>query len=107
MFTQLESQCADGLVCLQRDEDEQVPGCTGSLASASDYCVRTIDMKVVEISGQVNLSTVAPTEGEDGVTSETTTAPTMTGTMSGTVMDTTSGTTSGSDADINADVAKL
>jgi hypothetical protein len=49
-------------------------------------------MKVVEISGQVDLSTVAPTEGAS-----------ITGTMAGTVMD----TTTESDTGINADVSKL
>jgi hypothetical protein len=48
-------------------------------------------MKVVEISGQVDLATVAPTEGAS-----------MTGTMGGTVME----TTTGSDTGINTGVSK-
>eukprot|EP00928_Gymnodinium_smaydae_P022592 TRINITY_DN18926_c0_g1_i1.p1 TRINITY_DN18926_c0_g1~~TRINITY_DN18926_c0_g1_i1.p1 ORF type:complete len:1602 (-),score=183.61 TRINITY_DN18926_c0_g1_i1:53-4360(-) len=33
-----DSDCADGLKCFQRSEDERVPGCTGTGVRAWDYC---------------------------------------------------------------------
>ena len=35
-----DSDCASGLICLQRDPGEAVPGCTGRLNDPHDYCVR-------------------------------------------------------------------
>ena len=36
-----DSDCADGLVCFQRDPNEEVPGCEGGLddSSSADYCI--------------------------------------------------------------------
>lgn len=37
----IDSECADGLVCFQRSENDAVPGCSGGLqdGSRTDYCV--------------------------------------------------------------------
>ena len=38
-----DRQCADGLICHQRDKNEEVPGCTGggSDSSLTDYCIQS------------------------------------------------------------------
>ena len=35
-----DSDCAKGLVCLQRDEDKIVPGCKGNPIGGWDYCIQ-------------------------------------------------------------------
>ena len=32
-------QCEDGYFCLQRDADEDVPGCNGDAEDGIDYCI--------------------------------------------------------------------
>ena len=43
-----DDECADGLMCYQRDADEAVPGCGGSPKSGWDYCIRQSDLEKLE-----------------------------------------------------------
>jgi hypothetical protein len=36
-----DSDCLPGLVCLQRDAGDDIPGCQGDLSSDSDFCVKS------------------------------------------------------------------
>jgi len=39
-----DSDCADGLVCFQRDAGDPIPGCDGTPNSRSDFCVTEDDL---------------------------------------------------------------
>jgi len=43
-----DDECAENLVCFQRDADEPVPGCGGSPQSGWDYCIRQSDLEKLE-----------------------------------------------------------
>ena len=43
-----DDECADGLVCYQRSDDEPVPRCNGSARTGWDYCVREDDLDLLE-----------------------------------------------------------
>lgn len=34
-----DDDCAEGLVCLDRDSEDEVPGCAGEPRKGDDYCV--------------------------------------------------------------------
>ena len=34
-----DAECADGLICFQRDQNDPVPGCLGTDSSRNDYCI--------------------------------------------------------------------
>ena len=43
-----DAECAEGLVCYQREDDEPVPRCNGSARTGWDYCVRESDLDLLE-----------------------------------------------------------
>jgi hypothetical protein len=38
-----DGECSDGLICKQNDALEEVPGCSGSQTSGTDYCIDPSD----------------------------------------------------------------
>ena len=34
-----DDDCAEGLICLDRDSEDEVPGCSGEPRKGDDYCV--------------------------------------------------------------------
>ena len=36
-----DDECEEGLVCLERDEGQGVPGCSGTSLDKNSYCVKT------------------------------------------------------------------
>jgi hypothetical protein len=81
------SECQDGLICMQRDGNEPVPGCRGLTSSKSgiDFCIDPNDMMnppkkqvdgAVADDRQTPVPTRAPTKRNRAKTSTTTTTTT-------------------------------
>ena len=74
-----DDECASGLVCYQRDDDEPVPGCNGTPRSGWDYCIRESDLELLELM-DTDEPTLRPTLSvvvEEETTAEPTRRPTV------------------------------
>ena len=40
----IDEDCADGLICYQREQDQPIPGCLGEDSSRNDYCILATDV---------------------------------------------------------------
>lgn len=88
----VDSDCLDDLICFQRDNLEEVPGCAGSGSRSFDYCIidpnpstfSPTEMETTIMTGAPTIApTIAPTEPQIAVAAEEASIlePTMTPTM--------------------------